>query len=467
MKRLFSALLWQGLALGSVLAAAPRTPNILILLADDLGRADVGFTGATDIKTPNLDTFAASGLRLDKFYACPVCSPTRAGLMTGRWPIRFGLMKAVIPPWSDFGLPTDERTMPQLLGAAGYERRGMVGKWHLGHAQPDFLPPQRGFTFFYGHYNGAIDYFTHEREGETDWHDGARTVKEAGYSTDLLAREAVRFIDESPSAKPWMLYAAFNAPHDPLEAKPEDIARYGAVPARRRTYAAMVDSLDQAVGRILAAVEKRSDAADTLIIFMSDNGGLLSHARNAPYRDGKFSVYEGGIRVCAAVRWPAAGIAGGRVCDARLGYIDLLPTFLRAAGAPLPTGDHALDGIDMMPVLCGDAAAVTRANERPWFSYYAQGGRPPGASVIVGDWKLVATEGDVLRPGRDLRTRLELYDLAHDSSEQHDLAAKEPGRVAELSALLSGFSTWEVPGVTEFGEGRAGFKAPKDWIVRE
>jgi arylsulfatase B len=445
--------------------SAPRAPNVLIILADDLGRSDVGFAGSTEIKTPNLDKFAASGVRLDRFYACPVCSPTRAGLLTGRWPLRFGLMKAVIPPWSDFGLPETERLMPELLASAGYERRGMVGKWHLGHSRQAFLPPQRGFTSFYGHYNGAIDSFTHEREGETDWHDGAKTVKEEGYSTDILAREAVRFIEASPEGKPWFLYAAFNAPHDPLAAKPEDIARYAHLPVRRRTYAAMVDSLDQAVGRILATIERRSDAADTLVLFMSDNGGVLAHARNAPLRDGKFSVYEGGVRVCAALRWPAAGLAGGQVSAAPLGYIDVLPTLLRAAGAPAPGGAQALDGIDLVPVLRGDAAAVARVNQRPWYSYYAQGGRPPGAAVMVGDWKLVAMKGDVLRPGRDPKTVLELYDLRKDSAEEHDLAKAQPERVKELSRLLNDFGALETAGVGEFAEGRQGFKAPKDWII--
>lgn len=446
--------------------AAPRAPNVLIILADDLGYSDVGFTGSKDIKTPNLDKFAASGVRLDRFYACPVCSPTRAGLMTGRWPLRFGLMKAVIPPWSDFGLPATERLMPELLGAAGYERRGMVGKWHLGHSRQAFLPPQRGFTSFYGHYNGAIDSFTHEREGETDWHDGAKTVKEEGYSTDILAREAIRFIEASPVGKPWLMYAAFNAPHDPLAAKPEDLARYANLPPKRRVYAAMVDCLDQAVGRLLAVVEARSDAADTLVIFMSDNGGVLAHARNTPLRDGKFSVYEGGVRVCAALRWPAAGLMGGKTSDVALGYIDVLPTLLHAAGALAPTGAQALDGIDLVPVLRGDTTAVARAGRRPWYSYYAQGGRPPGAAVMVGNWKLVAMKGDVLHPGRDPKTTLELYDLGKDPTEEHDLAKAEPARVAELSGLLNGFGALETPGVGEFAEGREGFKAPKDWIIR-
>ena len=167
-------------------SAAPARPNILILLADDLGYADVGFNGGKTIPTPNLDRLAATGVNLTDFRACPMCSPTRAGLLTGRWPARFGLMRAVITPWSAYGLPVEEATLPQLLATAGYERRGITGKWHLGHSRQAFHPLARGFTSFIGCYNGAIDYFTHEREGEVDWHHDARTVREEGYATDLL-----------------------------------------------------------------------------------------------------------------------------------------------------------------------------------------------------------------------------------------------------------------------------------------
>ncbi|MBL9187044.1 MAG: sulfatase-like hydrolase/transferase [Opitutaceae bacterium] len=440
----------------------PAPPNVLVILADDLGHGDVGFTGAKDIRTPNLDRLAATGVQLERFYACPVCSPTRAGLLTGRWPIRYGLMRAVIPPWSEFGLPPSERILPELLADAGYAHRGMVGKWHLGHAARSMLPPQRGFTHYYGHYNGAIDYFTHKRENEIDWHDGDRTVREEGYATDLLAREAVRFIEAAPPRQPWLLYAAFNAPHDPLQAKESDLAKYPKVPGRRRTYAAMVDNLDQAVGRLLAAVEARSDADNTLVLFMSDNGGLPAFASNAPWRDGKFSVYEGGIRVCAAIRWPAGGLTGGRRSDALLGYIDVVPTVLRAAGVAAPTGAHALDGIDMMPLLRGDAPAP----ERDWFSYFAQGGRPPGASVMRGNWKLVQIGGEVLSAG-EAQTQ-ELYRLDRDPREEHNVARENPELVRELAAKLATFRGWQQgEGVAEYSAGRAGFKAPTDWVIEK
>ena len=212
---------WLFLAVQS--PAAPLKPNILIIVADDLGFADVGFNGGKIIATPNLDRLAATGVRLTDFRTCPMCSPTRAGLLTGRWPLRFGLMRAVVPPWSPHGLPQNENTLPELLAGAGYEHRALVGKWHLGQARREFLPLAHGFTRFYGHYNGAIDYFTHQREGERDWHDNERTITEKGYATDLLAAEAVRFVRSSPPGKPWLLYLAFNAPHSPHQAKEDDL----------------------------------------------------------------------------------------------------------------------------------------------------------------------------------------------------------------------------------------------------
>ena len=445
-------------------AATPAAgaPNVVILLADDLGRADLGFMGS-DIRTPNLDRLAATGVRFDRFYACPVCSPTRAGLLTGRWPIRQGIMRTVIPPWSKHGLPLEETTLAEALGASGYARRGMFGKWHLGHAKRAYLPPQRGFTHFYGHYNGAIDYFTHEREGQIDWHRGNATDKEPGYSTDLIAREAVRFVDESPVGAPYFLYVPFNAPHDPLQAKPEDLERYPAREGKRRAYAAMIDSMDQAVGRVLAAIERRADAANTFVLFLSDNGGHLPVASNAPLRDGKFSVYEGGIRVVAAARWPAGGLAGGRVCAEPTGYIDVFPTVLRMAGAdPAKVAQRPLDGRDVLDVWRDRA----RAPERPWFSYIAPQ-TTEDAAVAVGPWKLVLHGGAVLGATPDPATQVELYNLDDDPRETKNLAAAQPARVAQLRAHLAEFGRWQLTGVGAYAEGRRNYKAPQDWIIQD
>jgi arylsulfatase A-like enzyme len=450
------ALLGTG-ALCAAASAAPARPNLLLIVADDLGYADVGFNGGTTIRTPNLDRLAATGVNLTDFRACPMCSPTRAGLMTGRWPLRVGIMRAVIPPWSPYGLPPAEQTLPERLAPAGYERRGIVGKWHLGHARREYLPLAQGFTRFYGHYNGAIDYFTHEREGEVDWHDDERTVKQEGYATDLLATEAVRFIRESSPGRPWFLYVPFNAPHSPFQAKPEDLARYPQLAGVHRVYAAMVDALDQAVGRILAAVEARSDAANTLILFHSDNGGIPSTgSSNAPFRGEKLGVYEGGTRVCAALRWPAGGLAGGGKFPGRIGYIDVLPTFLSAAGVTAPGN---LDGLDFLPALRGTAPLPPR----PWFSYIHQGA-DAHASVHLGPQKLVA-HGDFFAAAPAAPPALELYDLAADPAERQDLAAREPARVADLHRRLREFGTWQQPGVAAYAEGREGFVPPADWIV--
>jgi arylsulfatase A-like enzyme len=440
--------------------SAEAPPNILILLADDLGYADVGFNGGKVIRTPHLDRLAAGGVVLGDFRACPMCSPTRAGLLTGKWPHRFGLMRAVVPPWSTYGLPPQEQTLAERLAGQGYQSRGIVGKWHLGHARRELLPLAQGFTRFYGHYNGAIDYFTHEREGECDWHDNERTLHQTGYSTDLLAAEAVRFIEQSPAGKPWLLYVPFNAPHGPFQAKPEDLEKYShlKMPQRRR-YAAMIDSLDQAIGKILQTVEARADADNTLVLFASDNGGIpKSGSSNAPYRGAKLTVYEGGTRVCAALRWPAKNIGGGRRFDERIGYIDIVPTLLAAAGAALPDD---LDGISFLPALLGEA----KIRERPWFSYLHQSA-DAHASVHLGPWKLVA-HGDAFSEQPDSPPALELYDLAVDPAESRDLSQRQPGKVAELHRLLRQWGSLQQPGVAAYDEGREGFVAPKDWLIAQ
>lgn len=452
-----------GMLVASAQAAAPvtRAPNIVIILADDLGHADVGYAGS-DIKTPNIDKLVATGVRLDNFYSCPVCSPTRAGLLTGRWPIRYGIMRTVIPPWSDYGLPAEERTIAQALGEAGYERRGIFGKWHLGHSRRAYLPPQRGFTHFYGHYNGALDYFTHEREGETDWHRNNEPVKEEGYTTDLLAREAVRFIDGSPTARPFFVYLPFNAPHAPFQAKPEDLAKYPQRQGNKKIYAAMVDSMDQAIGRVLAAIEKRPDADNTFVLFFSDNGGQLPAASNQPLRNGKLSVYEGGIRVAAAVRWPVGGLSGGRVAKERMGYIDVFPTALRLAGAKPKKDALPLDGRDVLEAMRGKETLP----ERPWYSYFAPGDEE-SAAVILGNWKLVLTGGAVLAAQPDPASKVELFDLAKDPNEKNNLAAQQPERVAQLRKQVAEFGSMQVKGVSGYAEGKSGFKAPKNWVIEK
>ena len=313
--------------------AASAKPNIVIIVADDMGWKDVGYHGG-DIETPNLDKLAAEGVKLENFHDAPLCSPTRAGLMTGRWPIRYGMGESVITPWRKWGLSTDEHTIADMLGSAGYKTRAAVGKWHLGHYKKELLPRSRGFTSFYGHYNGAFDYFTHKREGELDWHRDGKTSHDEGYATDLIGREAARIVRANKPDEPFFLYVPFNAPHDPMQAKDPDLKKYEhlAKNKNRQIYAAMVDSMDQAIGKILGAIDDKGIRDNTFVLFFSDNGGITRWADNGDWRAGKGTVYEGWVRTAAVVRWPE-GIKGGRESHAMMGYIDIYPTLKRIAGS--------------------------------------------------------------------------------------------------------------------------------------
>jgi arylsulfatase B len=450
--------------------ATPKAgkPNIVILVADDMGWADVGYHGGK-IATPNIDRLAGEGVRLENFHVCPLCSPTRAGLMTGRWPIRTGMGDSVITPWRKYGLPTTERTLADLVAKAGYERRGAIGKWHLGHYQKRFLPLNRGFTSFYGFYNGSLDYFTHKREGELDWHRDFETCRDEGYSTDLFAREATRFIDESSPATPFFLYVPFNAPHAPLQAKEKDKAKYVKIEdEKKRTYAAMVDSMDQAIGSILQAIKAKGIAENTFVLFFSDNGAL-QFGDNGPWRSGKGTVYEGGIRVPAAVRWPS-GIQGGRTVDAMMGFIDVYPTVKRIAGVADPD-PNPLDGQDMLEVIRGKAEAP----KRDWFSYIYQA-QSEQTAVCDGTWKLVVRGGNVLDVRLDESGRpsgvkgelsVELFRFDRDPGEKTNVAAEHPEIAAGLLERLKEFRRLKKEGVPGYDEGREGFKAPKDWLIRD
>ena len=303
-----SLLLFLSLVVLTGLSAS--APNIVLMLADDLGWGDVSYHSPHRIETPHIDSLAREGIELDRFYVAPMCSPTRAGLMTGRYPIRFGLARAVVPPQRNYGLSTEERTLPEALAEAGYKHRGIFGKWHLGHHQAKWHPLARGFTQFEGHYNGAIDYFTHEREGELDWNVNYEPTKREGYATDLIAESASRFIlEKSKEDAPYFCYVPFNAPHSPFQAKQEDLDRFGVTsrnPSKEEWLKAMVWSLDEGVGQVLQAIEESGEAENTQVWFMSDNGGVSGvPEHNAPLNGSKLTTFEGGVRVVACVRWPA------------------------------------------------------------------------------------------------------------------------------------------------------------------
>src|SRR6516164_3648693 len=242
-----------------------RKPNILYIVADDLGWKDVGFNGCTDFKTPNIDSLAAGGAKLSQFYVQPMCTPTRAALMTGRYPFRYGLQTIVIPTAADYGLDTTEWLMPQCLKEAGY-KTAIIGKWHLGHADKKYWPKQRGFDYQYGAMIGELDYFTHDEHGVLDWFRDNEPVREEGYTTTLLGRDAVKLIEQHDTSAPLYLYLTFNAPHTPYQAPKEYVDRCSSIEdPTRRTYAGMVTALDDEIGRVVAALDRKGLRENTII----------------------------------------------------------------------------------------------------------------------------------------------------------------------------------------------------------
>jgi arylsulfatase A-like enzyme len=420
------------LALTLPAVAQNAKPHIVHIVADDLGWKDVGFNGCADIKTPNLDALAAGGARLTQFYVQPMCTPTRAALMTGRYPFRYGLQTAVIPSVSAYGLDTSEWLLPQCLKEAGY-RTAIIGKWHLGHADPKYWPRQRGFDYQYGAMIGELDYFTHDEHGVLDWYRDNRPVREEGYTTTLLGRDAAALIDRHDPSTPLYLYLAFNAPHTPYQAPPEYVERYAAIKdPTRRTYAAMVACLDDEIGRVLAALERRKMRDNTLVLFHSDNGGTrnamfagvmadMSKVKipcdNGPYREGKGTLYEGATRVCALANWPGHVRAGA--VDGLVHAVDLYPTLAALAGAPTAKC-KPLDGVNVW-----DALARGGPSPRTEIVYNVE---PFRGAVRQGDWKLVWR---TLLP-----SGVELFNLADDPAEKCDLSARHPERVAALQRRL-------------------------------
>jgi arylsulfatase A-like enzyme len=437
--------------------AGEKRPNIVFVLLDDLGFTDVGFNGG-DIKTPNIDRLAKSGAKLSGFYVQPVCSPTRAALMTGRYPMRYGLQVGVVRPWAQYGLPLEERTLAQALRQAGYFT-ALIGKWHLGHFRRAYLPTMRGFDHQYGHYNGALDYFTHLRDGGFDWHRDDKVSKDEGYTTKLLGDEAVRVIDKHATKTPLFLYLAFNAPHAPLEALPEHLKLYEHVTdKKRRTYSAMVHAVDEQIGRLIAALEKRGMLENTIIVFSSDNGGPLNlGATNGRLRGGKGSLYQGGVLAAACVSWPGH-IRGGTTIAEPLHMVDWYPTLIKIAGGSLEQ-KTPLDGKDIRGVL-------TDGQKSPHADILLNA-TPNGGALRMGDWKIVLNGNTRDNPdGKKLGKKkgpelVELFNLTADPSEKTNLAAQEPDRVRELRARLDAYARQAVP--PKAAPKRKGFQSPKVW----
>ena len=421
--------------MGPASAAAERgsvpRPNIVYIVADDLGRKDTGFHGS-DIKTPNLDELARTGAVFERFYAQPMCTPTRAALMTGRYPHRYGLQTGVIPSNGEYGLATDEWLLSQALKDAGYTT-AIVGKWHLGHADRKYWPRQRGFDYQYGPLLGEIDYFTHTAHGVMDWYRNNEPVKEDGYATTLIGEDAVRLIEHHDPKTPLFLYLAFTAPHAPYQAPQNYLDLYKTIAdPSRRAYAAMITAMDTEIGNVVAALDKRNIRDNTLVFFQSDNGGPRSAkftgevdmskstipADNSPYRDGKGMLYEGGTRVVALANWPGR-IKTGTVEDEAIHTVDMYPTIANLAGASLAKA-RPLDGLDVWRTI-----SEGKASPRSEVVYDIE---PFRAAVSQGSWKLVwqAT----------LPSKVELFNLAQDPAEQTNDATQNPQEVAVLQQRI-------------------------------
>ncbi len=422
--------------------AESSKPNIVYILVDDMGYADAGFNGSKEFHTPNMDALAMQGAVLEALYVQPSCSPTRAALLTGRYPTHTGVF-SIFGPKHRAGLPLAERTLADALREAGYTT-AICGKWHLGDFDPAYTPTKRGFDHQYGLWGGSFSYLTHVKMGELDWHRNDQLLKEEGYSTHLLAKEAGQVIDAQPAGKPLFLYLPFNAVHSPYQVPDSYRQPYASLPKRRQTMAALVSSVDEAIGKVVAALEKKGILDNTLILFSSDNGGVAAgtYTDNTPLRAGKGTIYEGGVRVCAFATWPGKIPAGVRIKEPLHG-VDWFPTLVKLAGGSLEQ-KLPLDGKDIWPVL-------TQGAKSPHDALLLAGPSPDVRAVRMGDWKLLVnpSEKDAEESSKETVTgveKVELYNLADDISEKHNLAATHPDKVKELRARLDGFMKDAVSG---------------------
>lgn len=412
---LLALLLTTGICLASLPGStAERRPNILLILTDDQGWPELGIHGNREIETPNIDRLARDGVEMTRFYASPVCTPTRAALMTGRYAHRTGAIDTYLGRDT---LAASEITLAQVLQGAGY-RTGLVGKWHLGRYMR-YHPNNRGFDRFFGFWQyGFINRYFDSPEL---WENRSPVITH-GYVTDVLTDEAIRFVKETPgarSAQPFFLYLAYNAPHSPNQAPDSLVSKYlkKGLDLKDAQIYAMIDSLDDNIGRLL----KEVDARDTLVVFMTDNGYLSSHY-SAGLRGKKGTVFEGGVRVPFIARWPGK-FPEGRKVPAPAQHVDLFPTLCEAAGAPLPTG-RKLDGYSLLRLLRkGEGSSPRRYVYHQWCRVKPD----PNRNWAISDGRYKLADGM-------------LFDLEKDPGETTDLASREPSRVDELrKAFLDWF----------------------------
>ena len=477
---LFGAIIF--LMSSSVLAS--DRPNIIVMVADDLGWADVGFHGNQIIETPSLDRIAAEGTQLNRFYTTPICSPTRAALMTGRDPIRLGVAYSTIMPWQNNGIHPEETFLPELFADAGYQT-AMVGKWHLGHAQQTYHPNSRGFEHFYGHLHTEVGFFPPFASlGGKDFQRNGVSIEDQGYESYLLADEVSRYIRERDTEKPFFIYMPFIAPHTPLDA-PEDLkakyadmeddrgksrskmadnTRFMAKLTRRERarpmYAAVVDGMDRSIGRVLDTLDAEGLTDNTIVLFFSDNGGAvyaIGGADNAPLRGGKGDTFEGGIRVVATMRWPEKIAAGGKV-DSIMSVMDVFPTLLAAAGIE-PQTRHRLDGRNLLPAIV-EGERIAR-EDLLFFIAESPFKNTVNVTAFNDEWKLVQR----IETGfTSVEVSNFLFDINADPNEYQNLALEHPDVVAELADEIRHWrNLYPVAGTRSELMPPPGWRAPLDW----
>jgi arylsulfatase A-like enzyme len=409
-------------------SAAERKPNFLIILSDDVGWAEFGFQGAKDIPTPNIDSIAKNGVRFPQGYVSgPYCSPTRAGLMTGRYQTRFGHEFNSVA--AQAGLKLEEKTIAERLKPLGYATCA-VGKWHLGRGE-QYRPMRRGFDEFYGTL-GNTPYFHPTQFVDSRESDQVKKMPdESFYTTDAYSERATKFIaDHKDSA--WFLYLPFNAQHAPLQAPKKYLDRFANIQdEKRRTFAAMMSAMDDAVGNVLAKVRETGQEENTLIFFFSDNGGPTNQtsSNNLPLHGFKAQTWEGGVRVPFCVQWKGK-IPAGKTFEAPIIQLDILPTIMAAAGSPADPA-WKLDGVDLMPFLTSRSSEAKKPHETLYWRFGEQW------AIRHGDFKLLV--------GRDGSGEPELYNLAADISESKNLAAEQPEKVKELRALYDKWNAEQAP----------------------
>ena len=434
MRSILVAILALGCAAAPLVHAQPGSatrPNVVLIITDDLGWADLGSYGATDVRTPNIDGLAAAGIRLTDFYANGVtCTPTRAGLITGRYQQRFGVEAPLSNPsrGADQGLPATGYSLPQLLKNNGYAT-ALVGKWHLGY-KPELGPNAHGFDYFFGFKSGYHDYYTHANgDGDPDLWENERPIERQGYTTDLITEHAIRFVEQH-AQEPFFIDVAYNAPHWPYQvpgqpSEAPDRARHvmpqDAATSARADYVAMVEHLDRSIGELLAALDRLDIADDTIVIFTNDNGGEWLSS-SSPLFGRKWTVWEGGIRVPALVRWPGR-IPAGKVSDQVGITMDLTASILAVTGTPVPA-EARLDGMNLFPIWEGRTPEV----ERTLF-WRAQGGGRRQTAVRRGDFKVLNDSGQTF-----------VFNLRTDPGERRDLANRRQDIAQTLWPLLR---AWE------------------------